>query len=65
MPGVGGEEVLVHLRKICRRVPILLISGNADPALVDGFRAPPDDLVSKPFTPNMLAERLAALIPNS
>src|SRR5690606_30759843 len=59
MPGMSGEETAHELRQVVPELPIIIMSGHGDmdamarfaPGEVAGF-------VSKPFTPEGLAERV-------
>ncbi|WP_341213784.1 response regulator transcription factor [uncultured Limimaricola sp.] len=60
MPGLGGLEVLEHLRQISQ-VPVILLSGKAtevDEAI--GLRMGADDYVVKPFSQRLLTERISS-----
>jgi len=63
MPGMSGEETAHELRQVVPELPIIIMSGHGDmdamarfaPGEVAGF-------VSKPFTPEGLAERVAEVL---
>jgi DNA-binding response OmpR family regulator len=60
MPEMGGRELARRLRILRPETSILLMSGY-DEEMVIG-RMEGDDFLSKPFSPNALAERVAALL---
>lgn len=59
---LSGMEVLRHLRKESPRLPIMVISRLADPALVArALHAGADDYLTKPFHKEELAIRISAI----
>jgi two-component system, cell cycle sensor histidine kinase and response regulator CckA len=60
MPEMGGRELARRLRILRPETSILLMSGY-DEEMVIG-RMEGDDFLSKPFSPNALAERVATLL---
>jgi two-component system, cell cycle sensor histidine kinase and response regulator CckA len=60
MPEMGGRELARRLRILRPETSILLMSGY-DEEMVMG-RMDGDDFLPKPFSPNVLAERVAALL---
>jgi two-component system, cell cycle sensor histidine kinase and response regulator CckA len=60
MPEMGGRELARRLRILRPETSILLMSGY-DEEMVMG-RVDGDDFLPKPFSPNALAERVAALL---
>ncbi|CAN5369074.1 hypothetical protein BH09PSE1_BH09PSE1_23080 [soil metagenome] len=62
MPGMGGIEVARALRERGVNSRIILITGHADPSLVErGLKAGASLLLEKPFAPRRLLEALEAL----
>lgn len=63
MPGLDGMEVLQRLRAADANLPILMLTGKDAPAdQVQGLRRGADDYVVKPFTFDILAARVRALL---
>jgi serine/threonine protein kinase len=61
LPGLGGWEVLRHLRSLpaYNRVPIILVTGEMGEAnIVRGFQLGADDYVEKPFALAVLRSRV-------
>jgi FixJ family two-component response regulator len=65
MPDLGGDETLHRLREIRTTVPVLLISGYGEQVLSERF---PDaqrvGFIQKPFSLDVLADRLWTLLEN-
>lgn len=62
LPGLGGEEVLEHLREEQDPVPILVLTArNTLAQKVATLRAGADDFLAKPFEVEELEARLLAL----
>jgi len=58
MPGMNGAEVVRNVRLLRPGVPALIVTGYADtPDLGEAVR-----LLRKPFSPNQIAEQLAAML---
>jgi CheY-like chemotaxis protein len=63
LPGMGGHEVAVHLRAMIPGLKILFMSGNADSdERSSGEQFAGEPLLEKPFTPDMLAERVREVL---
>jgi len=63
MPGIGGEEVLRHLKDDdqLRATPVIMISGRQDmDQIVDCIELGADDYLLKPFNPVLLQARISA-----
>ena len=61
MPGMSGVEVLDHLRRDHRGVPVVILSGNQDLSTARRtLRSGAFDYVPKPFTIEVLARVVAA-----
>ncbi|MGH3867186.1 MAG: response regulator [Pseudonocardiaceae bacterium] len=62
LPGIDGIEVITGLRG-WTRVPIIVLSGRADPAhKVEALDAGADDYVTKPFNMDELLARIRAAL---
>ena len=63
LPGLDGMEVLRRLRTADANLPILMLTGKDAPTdQVQGLRSGADDYVVKPFTFDVLAARVRALL---
>ncbi|MBA3976391.1 MAG: hybrid sensor histidine kinase/response regulator [Candidatus Solibacter sp.] len=63
MPGMGGREVVRRARAIVPDLPVLLMSGYAEPEHEPDTGSPaPTGFLAKPFHPNELAARVAKLL---
>jgi len=65
MPGLDGCEVVARLRAeaATSAIPTILLTARARPADVEtGLASGADDYVSKPFSPELLQARVAALL---
>ncbi|MBL4636324.1 MAG: response regulator [Kofleriaceae bacterium] len=60
MPGLKGDRVIVALREITQKVPIVLVSGNIDTEIVNNFKEPPDAFLGKPFSNQELMKTLSS-----
>jgi PAS domain S-box-containing protein len=57
--GMGGEEVATRLRQIDKSVTLIVSSGYSNTPIMSEFRRHGfDDVLSKPWTPNQVAEVL-------
>ncbi len=66
LPGLNGFEVLERLRSADAQLPILMLTGKDGPAdQVAGLEHGADDYVTKPFTFEVLAARIRALLRRS
>ncbi len=62
MPGMSGLEVLRQLREAYPALPVIVITGHASSAEIDGAkRLGPTDCIQKPFVLNQLNQALAQL----
>ena len=65
MPGLDGREVVASLREDpdTRAIPVILLTARATAGDVEaGLAAGADDYVTKPFSPELLQGRVAALL---
>jgi CheY-like chemotaxis protein len=61
LPGMSGLELLGHLRAVDPTLPVLLVTGDAEPEdRVRGLDAGAADYVVKPFDPTELVARVRA-----
>jgi two-component system, cell cycle sensor histidine kinase and response regulator CckA len=66
MPLMGGRELAERLRSTGHQVPLLFISGYTDEDIERlGLIAIGEEVLRKPFSPMMLAERVPQLTANS
>ena len=63
IPEMDGWEILVHLRQMIEKVPIIIVSalGNKED-VIKGLQAGADDYISKPFHNTELSERVKAVL---
>jgi DNA-binding response OmpR family regulator len=63
LPGKDGFEVCREIRRSKHSLPILMLTGRADTAdILQGLNAGADDYVTKPFSFDVLAARVKALL---
>jgi two-component system cell cycle response regulator CtrA len=63
LPDIGGDEMLDNLRAKNERLPVLVLSGEADvEARLSCLRSGADDYLTKPFNMEELVARLHALV---
>ena len=65
LPGMSGLDVLadVRRREEWRSLPVILLTARREePDRVEGFRRGADDYVAKPFSPQELVLRVAAVL---
>jgi two-component system response regulator PhoP len=63
LPGMSGLELIRALRKASVRMPILILTARTDwQDKVEGLEAGADDYLTKPFHPEELKARVAALL---
>ncbi len=66
LPGLSGLDLIRKLRKSERRFPILILTARSEwQDKVKGLEAGADDYMTKPFHPEELKARVAALIRRS
>ncbi|HSN05073.1 MAG TPA: ATP-binding protein, partial [Nitrospira sp.] len=61
MPGMSGTELAQHLRILKPDLKLLFISGYADDIGI-GSSDPSSDYLQKPFTPELIAQRIRQLL---
>ena len=62
LPGMDGFEVLQEIRRR-ETLPVVIVSARQeDEDMIMGFGVGADDYVSKPFSPKVLAARVAAVL---
>lgn len=63
MPVMGGEEALMHIKRIRPDVPVVISSGHNEVETVERFGAADvDGIVKKPYTARRLVEQLRAVL---
>jgi YesN/AraC family two-component response regulator len=63
MPELGGRQLVERLRKIRPEVPVLLISGYTDDAIVrHGIMESGEPFLPKPFTNEALTRKVRAVL---
>jgi DNA-binding response OmpR family regulator len=65
MPGIDGYEALRRLRARSQAPVILLTARAGDADKLQGFQSGADDYVTKPFNPDELSARVAAVLRRS
>jgi len=61
MPGKSGRETFQEIRHLRPDIPVLLVSGYSD-SPPDGSVTETTDFLAKPFTPEQLRAKLAAIL---
>jgi DNA-binding response OmpR family regulator len=63
MPNLTGYQVMHELRAASSDVPVILVSAYAtEDAIAEGWKEGVDDYIVKPFRPEELARRAAAVL---
>ena len=63
MPNLTGYEVMHRMRAVLAEIPVILVSAYAtEDAIAEGWSEGADDYITKPFRPDDLARRAAALL---
>ncbi len=63
IPDLSGIEVLEYIRKFHPDMPAIMLTARAENIdIVQGLQAGADDYVSKPVDPDVLAQRIKALL---
>jgi signal transduction histidine kinase/ActR/RegA family two-component response regulator len=59
MPGISGEEATIQIRKFDQRTPIIALTAiSLDDSLESFYAAGCDDLVTKPFKPEIFYQKI-------
>jgi two-component system phosphate regulon response regulator OmpR len=63
MPQVDGFELLEHLRQTDKTTPVIMLTARGDTTdRIEGLKLGADDYLTKPFEPEELALRIAAVL---
>ncbi|MEN9359904.1 MAG: hypothetical protein RL095_1439 [Verrucomicrobiota bacterium] len=65
LPGLDGNDVVMRLRQQAagRSLPVLMLSARSDESdQLVGMKLGADDYVTKPFSPKLLAAKIAAML---
>ena len=63
MPGIDGFTVLKDIRKTDQITPVIMLTARGESAdRIEGLRSGADDYIPKPFEPEELALRIAAIL---
>ncbi|PZV10742.1 MAG: response regulator [Leptolyngbya sp.] len=63
MPGMSGYEVVQQIRQNLKlSTPIMLVTGNDQPALKEGISVETEDFIQKPIDFDHLLSRIQALL---
>ncbi|MGH1397978.1 MAG: response regulator transcription factor [Alphaproteobacteria bacterium] len=63
MPRMNGKEVLTKLRETNQSLPVIFLTSKDDEQdQLDGFQRGADDYITKPFSQNLLIQRIHALL---
>lgn len=63
MPQVDGFELLEHLRKTDKTTPVIMLTARGETTdRIEGLKLGADDYLTKPFEPEELALRIAAVL---
>ncbi|MGE0043016.1 MAG: ATP-binding protein [Vicinamibacterales bacterium] len=62
MPGMGGMAFFAEARRSRPALPIILMSGDVSPGVIDGARAAGAIFLQKPFTPAVLLHAVRAAL---
>ena len=63
LQGMDGITLARHLRKACPTTPVIMVSAEASLAgVAEAIKAGVDHYVIKPFTPDLLSQRVAEVI---
>ncbi|MGB5274091.1 MAG: response regulator, partial [Flavobacteriaceae bacterium] len=59
MPGISGEEATIEIRKFDKEIPIIALTAiSLDDSLESFFAAGCDDVVTKPFKPEIFYQKI-------
>lgn len=63
LPGIGGEQVLDHIRQTNPQQPVMIISALDDEYIqIDAFTKQIEDYVIKPFSMNILSFKIKTIL---
>lgn len=63
MPGMNGPEALVEMRRLGIKLPIIMVTTKNDPSEIgEMLDKGANEFVMKPFTPDIIQEKVDALI---
>ncbi|MAI90488.1 response regulator [Ponticaulis sp.] len=63
MPGMDGFELLKHLRQTDPTTPVIMLTARGESGdRIEGLKLGADDYIPKPFEPEELALRIAAIL---
>lgn len=63
LPKLPGKELFRTMRKMCSRVPVIMLTSSSDEVdRILGLELGADDYVTKPFSPRELAARAKAVL---
>lgn len=62
MPGQNGVNVCRRIRQVTSTPLIMLTAMNSEQSILEGLNAGADDYITKPFNPNILLARAAAIL---
>ena len=63
LPDIGGGEVAREIVKVQPQIRVLYLSGYSDETLVDqGIAAVPGNFIQKPFSSDVLRQRIRSLL---
>ena len=66
LPDMDGISLLLQLRKVTERIPVIILSGRADDAdRIVGLELGADDYLGKPFNPRELVARVRSVLRRS
>lgn len=64
MPGIGGMELLQHIKSNYPELPVLLLTGlKSEDIVIQAFDIGAEDFMTKPFNPKELSIRVKRLLP--
>lgn len=64
LPGVSGVTLVTRIREISPQLPVFMFASSAEKRrIAEALKAGVTDCISKPTTPESLAEKIAALAP--
>lgn len=62
LPGLSGDEVIENIRRTSD-IPIIMVTAKVEESdIIEGFKYGADDYIVKPFSPQVLIERVKAIL---